>query len=514
MSGTTAGPTGAVVNNQPNLVHVTMTPTAQRHGEEERKQGEPASLSSIEGHLLSLTASIAALTQQNAELRQHVSELDRRVSTRPPSSPSAGEHQYSASASLPLPPVVQISRKTDPRRQSMGVPTSAFTPAPVTPARSKTVRMQQLDDAEEGDGAEHSVAGDDSVTDPPGLPTMSKHMREIKKSILNTIKQPFQGNANKDAESVINFTERLDTAFSIEMGEVEEGRLDIARSLLAGTALKWMNRKVQELKDRAAAGEATGPIEWVTLRQPFIDAHLGINTAATFKAQLRALRLGPNTSCPTPVELNKAFDHLAELAFPDRRADSMATVLGDEYKFIIAKSDSMMYKYIELNQNPTTIDEWKTYVARRWAAEQNVEATLAMIPTRPAWKQVGIGGGRAGAVVHGRGSDTTVTVSAQSKPSVNAVSVSGELTDMQGEAYTSEGEPDAQQLSAAEGNRGGKSGRGGRGRGRGAANGASSMNPERQRLYNEQRCFRCKEVGHTQAACPKPPTPRTQPSNK
>jgi hypothetical protein len=36
------------------------------------------------------------------------------------------------------------------------------------------------------------------------------------------------------------------------------------------------------------------------------------------------------------------------------------------------------------------------------------------------------------------------------------------------------------------------------------------MSAERQKLYNEQRCFRCHEVGHTVAGCPKPPKPQQQ----
>ena len=206
----------------------------------------------------------------------------------------------------------------------------------------------------------------------------SKRMREIRKAITSIIK-PYHGTTSKDVYTVIDWVEKVDTEFSIQMGEVQEGRLDIVRSLLAGTALKWMNRRVLELNQQLLRGEIYGPVEWSTLRQLFLDAHLGINTAETFKAELRALRLGSEL-CPTPVELNKQFDHLAELAYPDRRADGMASVMGDEYKKIIAASKLWLYKSVALNQVPTTIDEWKKAVANRWAADKDVEATIAQLP--------------------------------------------------------------------------------------------------------------------------------------
>ena len=121
-------------------------------------------------------------------------------------------------------------------------------------------------------------------------------------------------------------------------------------------------------------------MEWDVLRQPFIDAHLGINTIETFKAELRALRLG-SEDCPTPSELNKQFDHMAELAYPDRLTNSMASVLGDEYRTIIAASNAQLYRTVERSHAPQTLDEWKKAVARHWAAELNIKATFAQLPT-------------------------------------------------------------------------------------------------------------------------------------
>jgi hypothetical protein len=149
---------------------------------------------------------------------------------------------------------------------------------------------------------------------------------------------------------VIDWVEKVDTEFSIHMGDRQAGRLDVVRSLLAGSALKWMNRKLQEMNMRNEA------VEWQVVRKDFIDVHLGASTIETFKAQLRSLRLG-SEGCKNPSELNTQFDHLAELAFPqvmaDRRTDSaMASVLGEEYRRIVANSDQSLWRNIERNAAP------------------------------------------------------------------------------------------------------------------------------------------------------------------
>ena len=135
------------------------------------------------------------------------------------------------------------------------------------------------------------------------------------------------------------------------------------------------------------------------------------------------MRLGSEL-CPTPVELNKQFDHLAELAYPDRRADSMASVMGDEYKKIIAASKLWLYKSVALNQVPTTIDEWKKAVANRWAADKDVEATIAQLPrtgtdgaSRGRANGRGVGAGRG----TGRGASEAVEAAEAAEAAVGVV---------------------------------------------------------------------------------------------
>ena len=356
------------IDQHPSTLNPTLTTSVHigRAAAEEKGEDE-GELSDRE--LLRQLLKTQQFMQQQLQLMQ-AQQRDTSSSARPVVSPlrtSTPAGEYSASAAIPLPPLGE-RRRNDPRRQSYGNPVPVATPGLATPepTAGKSARFTGLD------------SEDDEPTDPEGLPVYSKRMREIRKAITSIIK-PYHGTTSKDVYTVIDWVEKVDTEFSIQMGEVQEGRLDIVRSLLAGTALKWMNRRVLELNQQLIRGEINGPVEWSTLRQLFIDAHLGINTAETFKAELRALRLGSEL-CPTPVELNKQFDHLAELAYPDRRADGMASVMGDEYKKIIAASKLWLYKSVALNQVPTTIDEWKKAVANRWAADKDVEATIAQLP--------------------------------------------------------------------------------------------------------------------------------------
>lgn len=339
-----------------------------------------------------------------------------------------------------------------------------------------------------------------------------KQWEKVSKALQMGVKK-FYGDANKDDKSnvnVIDWVEQVDTIFSIRMSNREGGRLNLVRQILGGSALKWMNRKVTELKEKADKGEYFGPIEWNVLRQPFIDAHLGVNTVETFKAELRTLRLGSD-ECPTPSELNKKFDHVAELAYPDRTTNSMASVLGDEYRAIIAASNAFLYKNVERSAAPTTLEEWKRAVARHWAAELNIQSTFAQLPQSKTGGQFrGRGKGGRGGAWRGRGGNSS---SSSPQQTVNAM-MFGESTGEEGEGQGVEGEmnPQLNAVPRVNNQRGGRGGRGGRGRGDG--NGRSSMPQELQQLYNERRCFRCKQEGHTQFACPVPPQPRNEQSKE
>ena len=55
------------------------------------------------------------------------------------------------------------------------------------------------------------------------------------------------------------------------------------------------------------------------------------------------------------------------------------TVLGDEYGTIIASSNMTIYRSVTYANYPSTLDEWKLHVSRRWAAGKNVAAVEARV---------------------------------------------------------------------------------------------------------------------------------------
>jgi Zinc knuckle len=405
--------------------------------------------------------------------------------------------EYSAGASLPLPPRVPSQP-----RSSFGIPSTPAAFMPFTPVAQRAAAASVVEEHDESDrGDQHHDEADEVAAAEEGMPARDKRMEHVRKTMLTSVK-PFHGQTVKDTYTVIDWVEKVDTEFSIHMGDRQAGRLDVVRSLLAGSALKWMNRKLQEMNMRNEA------VEWQVVRREFIDAHLGASTIETFKAQLRSLRLG-SEGCKNPSELNTQFDHLAELAYPqvmaDRRTDSaMASVLGEEYRRIVANSEPSLWRNIERNAAPTTLDEWKLALGRHWSAEETIKHLNKQLRPR---EQLQPYRGRGGATMrggYGRGGG----YSGSAPISVNAISDSG--ASMEGEEDTVEGEPEPQLSAVASSSRGGRGGgRGGDRRGRGGV-----WTSERLKLYEEQKCFNCKKPGHVRAACPSPPTPRPQQSNE
>jgi hypothetical protein len=411
-----------------------------------------------------------------------------------PMSPAVGE--YSAGASLPLP-----QRVSAPHRASYGRPSTPAAVIPLTPLVQRAAAAPQGEARDRSDDEEDN-SGTDAQAEERHMPPRDKRMEQVRKSMLHSVK-PFHGRTQQDTYTVIDWVEKLDTEFSIHMGERQTGRMDVVRSLLAGQALKWANRRVAEMN---ALGEEA---EWHAIRADFIDAHLGSSTIETFKAELRALRLGTGENdCKSPSELNTQFDRLAELAYPmalglaDRRADAaMATVLGDEYRRIVADSAPYMWRNIERSATPTTLEEWKTALARHWSAERNIENMARQLrPSHVQQPQRGGGTTRGGRGRLGGNSGNT-------QPSLNATLDSSERE---------EGEPDTRLTAASttsqRGNRGGsESAFGGRGRG---GYTRKEWSPEKQKLWADDKCFYCKQKGHQRAQCPTEAASRQQQSNE
>jgi hypothetical protein len=238
---------------------------------------------------------------------------------------------------------------------------------------------------------------------------------------------------------------------------------------------------------------------------------MGSSTIETFQAQLQELRLG-SKGCKNPSDFNAQFDRFAALAFPHMKVGqsvdldsaavlTVARVLGNEYSAIIRKSDHELWKMIQRGAAPKTMEAWKEALARFWSAERIIDYEEKQRAKQQLYRGRGSTTMRGG---YGRGGG----YHGSAPISVNAISDSG--ASMEGEEYTTEGEPDPQ-LSAVS-----SSGRGGRGGGRGGASrGHGGMwSGERQKLYEEQKCFNCKKPGHVRAACTMPPTPRPQQSNE
>lgn len=418
-----------------------------------------------------------------------------------PTTPGQGE--YSVANSMPPPP-----RVPPPHRRSYGKPSTPaaymYTPPPQSrvsaakPATKSAVRgMSSSEDEDE----EKDVESDD---DEP-LPARDKHMEAIRKAVRDTVKT-FYGQRAKDILPVNHWVEQVETAFSIHMGERRTGRLDIVRALLAGPALNWMNRAVREMNEQLAAGQRTEPAEWHLVRSAFIDAHLGSSTTETFKAELRALRLG-SAACKTPSELNSQFDQTAELAFPGHAGEGLLDgVLGEEYSNIVAASDHTLWSKIVENVSPLTIQEWKAALARYWASKLTIANKNKQLKASGGTRDQPFRGKSWGAKGGGqKRSDTT------SQPSIAAMQTE-EGGGQEGEPHTVEGEADSQQLSAAAestsssgGQRGGRGGRGGAQRGRGGRRGQSGEE-QRPRVL---KCFVCESTEHLKASCPH----RYQPEN-
>jgi hypothetical protein len=502
---------GAVFAQNVGTQHLHSAPHAQAAIPERRDSNSDI--------LQQLMQAVQLQTQQMQQMQQQINVLNRSDSRRSISAALHTVHgekvgEYSASAAVQRPPVLVVQqRSTDVRRQSIGIPSSSFTPGPVaTPAprqpstTASVRRMDSLYESTEEDGqveardaAEATAVRDSDVDD--GLPVFDPRMVKVREAIVSIMKPfPFYGQTDTDKLNVLSWVEKIDTEFSIYMGTRQAGRLDIVRILLAGPALRWMNDTVTTLKKKADRGELDEVIEWETLRQAFIDQHLGVHTVETFKAQLRALRLG-STTTPSPVELNQEFDRIAAMAYPNHQSDMRGAVLGDEYGTIIASSNMTIYKSVAYNNHPSNLEEWKLHVSQRWAAGKNVEAVEA----RVRGPSSGRGGGRAG---FGRGGG-----GGQKSPATVQVAAMYDGAGPEGEDQGGEtGEDDVQQLAAVyngQGGRGGRGGgRGGRGGGRGGRDGGAGgggnrpwTEAERKEKHKLLTCNGCGQKGHVIRHC-------------
>jgi hypothetical protein len=322
------------------------------------------------------------------------------------------------------------------------------------------------------------------------------------KDVLQTVGKyvvPFYADSSKDDKdrTVLEFVENVESVMgNLLVDNRSPHRLMLVQLCLRDGALAWMNRKLQELTDTDKGWRDFDrqPLTWDTdLRRPFIQAHLGTDTAELWLAKLETLKLGEGKTM-TPIELDNQFDMIARHAFPtmtvgDDRTDMF---LAPYYAKIVAKEKWLYTNILRSGGLPPTLKKWKQALSNAVTAEAYIKAATASTPWR----------GRNGSTPGGNRGRGGHAASGTSKPPTASAHVAS--TDLsedrpEGVDYTGEGDEGQQQLSAALfSNRGGRGSRGGRGRGGGAAQAQQSKEGQQE----WRRCYNCGKVGHLARACP------------
>jgi hypothetical protein len=322
--------------------------------------------------------------------------------------------------------------------------------------------------------------------------------------------KPFHADSNKDKDrTVLQFVQSIESTMGdLLIDPKSRWRLMVVKMCLQDGALDWMEQKMHDISDTAKRlGIDPQPLlVWDgEIRRAFIRQHLGTDTAELWLSKLEMLVLGSEKT-PSPIELDSQFDAIARHVYATRPAEDEQgeMLLSSKYKSIISKSRPRMYENIVRFARPHTLKGWKEALAAQWLGEEEIKAerqrNAAATYGSGGWHS-GRGGGRGRGGQHASNREGR---EAQTQ-AVNAVSsVGGEDANMEGEPMTTEGENDEKRLNAASSSRGGRGGgRGGRGRGAGVG-APSAWSTDRQKLYDEDKCFNCKEAGHRVKDCTKP----------
>jgi hypothetical protein len=343
-------------------------------------------------------------------------------------------------------------------------------------------------------------------------------------SIVPKYVEPFYADSTKDkGRTVVQFLDSINMVMNTFFTDPNSPhQLTVVRLQLRDGALRWLQGKETALRE-AAANEGRDltkqPLSWQDeVEEEFVRAHLGTDLPELWLAQLRALQLGKGKT-KTPIELDSQFDTLARHVYPTHTTAELegSMLLAETYGECVASGQPQLFDRIMEIHTPSTLREWKIALTKQWNAAERVRARKAAQSTSSGqgYRASSEGGWRGGR--GGRGWQQQINVGRA--PALNAVSARAEGSEDRsaaGENYTVEGEYDDQQLAAMSSGRGGRGGPRGRqgGRGGGGGNGGGSgganLPPELKKLYSEERCFRCKQIGHRQMACPLPPKPRDQ----
>jgi hypothetical protein len=391
------------------------------------------------------------------------------------------------------------TRTAQPRRVSFGMPSLEESP-PATPA---STRQEQ-----------EAV----SVEITPGASTATAADRAVLKDALSMAKghvEPFYADTAKDkGTTVTDFVEKIESIMG-DCGLPASHRLTMVRWFLREGALRWTNRKLNELNlaaEKEGRDLAQHPIDWDhDVRSAFIRAHVGTDTVDAWLSKLSALRLGKGKgAAATPIELEAQFNTISRHVYPHYVADDDRSelLLASKYSEIILRSQPKLYEQILLSQPQlVTLKDWKEALVRVWAVQERLQAVQTTQQTGGTWSSWSGYRGR------GRGGHNPSSGRGDSKQHALNSTEADTNTREEGQELPTDAASDPQ-LSAAAGSsqRGGRGGRGGRGRG--LVGHPSQWSAEQERLYAEHRCFYCKEVGHSASECPKRAASKEQQQSK
>ena len=371
------------------------------------------------------------------------------------------------------------------RRLSFGVPSIPAVPqTPGTPATGSG----QMDGVRDK-GAE--------------IPRAPAADRQALKDALQMSKgrlDPFYGDMEQDKNrTVMMFVEKFESV-TADCELPPQCRLTMLRFHLEDGALRWLNRKLEEMEaadPKRSLDER--PFDWDNdIRHRFIEAFAGTDTVELWLAKLSELQVGKGRSAASPIELESKFDAIARHIYPHFVADNDRSelLLATKYSEIILSSQPRLYEQIVWSQRQLrTLKDWKEALAHAWTADERIKAAKRMQKTndhsnRGGWVHRG----------RGRGGYRGSAPSEAKQQTVN--SVHGDDTGRpEGQEATDE-EYDDQQLNAASGARGGQGGRGGRGRGRGGAAQQAAQPTRNQTQSFKGQCWNCGEDGHRKSECP------------
>ena len=474
-------------------------------GKEERKQGGAARNSdSAESHSSAMTQLLEGMRQMQHMMMQQQQRIEELEAGKDRVMPMAGRGAAEALRS-PIPSgryPTTAARNGTFNRPSFGLPANPYVED--TPPSTPMPRVEQREEH-----VERRVS-----QSPSGPMTDAEKDAEDKrvKDVLTMMRgmvDPFYGDTVKDkSTTVTDWVEKLETSMNDILRYRPEYRLMVVRAFIREGAMRWTNDTMDELTARAlrrGRDLQNDPITWdADVRTLFIKKHVGQDTVTLWLSKLSQLRLGSHKT-PTPIELDSQFDSIARHVYPTRDLSdpTVDLLLTQEYSKIVYQYSDVMWNNITSSLKPKSMAQWKERLSEQFVTAEEAKAMRRSMGTGSTYR-----GGYKGRGGGGRYNDRTA---ANEKPT-GASAASMSATDgagAEGQRAEDEEESDStEQVNATNSSRGGQGGdRGGRGRGGGNR---QQFSADRQKLYDEDKCFNCKEVGHRVKDCTKP---RQQPGN-